>query len=206
MGNLAVSTFAAFVLVLAASSPADGQGGVDQSTIAILAIVSSLLSATGLVSQLFGWLRARSEKRQQAEEAKAKAKAELDAKAIDADLTINDRLLARVRELEAQLSQERAEHMQARSTSEHDRAALMVEMSKLQRELDRRKTNEEALLAANRSQAIEIARMENDDEAMLEHVRNLEHENKRMRALLGDEPTRSMKLEEITERTKNERR
>lgn len=205
MGNLAVSTVVAFVIVLAASSPADGRG-MDQSTTAILAIVSGLLSATGLVSQLIGWLRSRSEKRAEIEAAKLKKLAELDAKEIEAELTINDRLLTRVASLEAQLAAERADHTKAQRTSEHDRAALMVEMSKLQRELDRRKTNEENLIAANKSQAIEIARKEADEGAILEHVKRLEFEVKRLKSELGDEPTRATRVEEVAQRTKHERR
>lgn len=67
---------------------------------AIIAAIGGALSATSLLSKLVDWLRERSKSKADGDAKAAEHKSNVDVKAIDADLSIKQRLLDRIDTLE----------------------------------------------------------------------------------------------------------
>ncbi len=124
----------------------------DPMTAALVAAIGGALSAGGLGVKLVDWLKSRGSNR-----------VIVDAKSIDADLTVNERLLVRIATLELRSDKDRDELARAHA-----------EIDTLQDELDRARVSSAAVsrIAANLE----------DDNAMLRlRVRETEAENRRLR-------------------------
>lgn len=168
--------------------------GMAPTTAAIIAIVGGALSAGGVVVRIVDWLRARHEAQAKIEEKRVEVGAVVEGKALDADLTINDRLLRRIETLEARMDAERKEHAEAvakldarNDECERRYDALALKSDANEREIEERKRREKELSDANRLIQYSYENLRADITSLRKHVDRLESENRRLRERVENE-------------------
>lgn len=136
---------------------------LDPTTSAILALVGGALSAGGLATKLVDWLSKRTSK-----------KATIDAKSIDADLTVNERLLRRIDELEKRDDANDVAHAA-------ELRALNAQLSAVGAERDRLARRELDLIGQLAASSRELETTREDLIAQRRHAERLEGENRKLR-------------------------
>lgn len=157
-----------------------------------LAIIGAIFGAGGFAVQIVLWLRARSEKHAENEGKRIESTAEVEKHEIDADLTVNDRLLKRIESLERRMDQERDSHRDEidRMKSDHESTKRTLEgrndecerrYDALERENKERESREKELRDANRLILYAYQNLRNDLTSIRKHVDRIEDENRRLR-------------------------
>lgn len=140
---------------------------LDPTTAAVLALIGGALSAGGLASKLVDWLGKRTA-----------SKTTIDAKTIDADLTVNGRLLTRIGELEKRHDEALAEHAAELRARDEKIGALIADRDRLsKRELD--------LMAQLTASARDHETTRADLITLRKHAERVEAENRKLRDATG---------------------
>ena len=157
-----------------------------------LAVIGAIFGAGGFAVQIVLWLRARSEKHAENEGKRIEVSAVVEKHEIDADLTLNDRLLKRIESLEKRMDEERDAHrgeiraLEGRNDEcERRYDALERENQERVRERERenleRERREKELREANRLLLYSYQNLRSDLVSIRKHVDRIEDENRRLR-------------------------
>lgn len=136
---------------------------IDRTTAAVLGIIGGVLSSGGLASKFIAWLGKRTA-----------SKTTIDAALIDAELTVNERLLTRISELEKRDDVRAAEMRALRSTLD---VAASERDALTKRELE--------LLAQLTTITRELETTHADLSVVRAHVERVESENRKLRDQTG---------------------
>lgn len=164
------------------------EGGGSTVWFTVLAIIASVLSAGGIISQVIAWWKTRDEKRAEVEKVSATSKVEL-AK-VEAEDAKNERdhtgrfqrtLIERVEKLE----QKQDAHLARIALLETDNEKCQAANAELRTELEGMRTSYSSLASQNQTLAREHETLKTDHEVLKRHVAGIEHENRTLRTRLG---------------------
>lgn len=146
-----------------------------------LAVIGAIFGAGGFAVQIVLWLRARSEKHAENEGKRIEVSAAVEKHEIDADLTVNDRLLRRIESLEKRMDEERDAHRVEIRGLEGRNDECERRYDALERENRERERREKELREANRLLLYSYQNLRSDLVSIRKHVDRIEDENRRLR-------------------------
>lgn len=145
------------------------------------AVIGAIFGAGGFAVQIVLWLRARSEKHAENEGKRIEVSAAVEKHEIDADLTLNERLLKRIDSLERRMDEERDAHRGEIRALEGRNDECERRYDAIERENRERERREKELREANRLLLYSYQNLRTDLASIRKHVDRIEDENRRLR-------------------------
>lgn len=138
------------------------------------ATILGALGAGGVGVKLIDWARSRSERSAEVVKHANEKSAEIAIREIDADLTINERLLKRVTDIEARMDRQTLEHR-------HEIAECEKRSARIEAEYVAREKRERELQDANRLILYSYDTLRGDMKLLRKHVDRVEEDNRLLR-------------------------